>query len=324
MTSRNADRMKLLSIVLVLVAVVAACIAVVTQPLVHAIRSQQPPVDPVRLQAHVRHLSVDLHPRSHDHLRNLDLAAHYIAAAFGAAGASVTLQEVPVGGKAYRNVVARFGPGSGPVMVIGAHYDSHADTPGADDNASGVAGLLELAHLLGRHPQSQPIELVAYTLEEPPHFATGGMGSARHARSLREGSRDVKLMLSLEMIGYFSDEPASQSYPLPGMGALYSDRGDFISLVGKLGDFGIMRRLKAVMAGASDLPVRSINAPASLQGVDFSDHRNYWQQRYPAFMVTDTAFMRNPNYHLAGDTHDKLDYGRMARVVQAIYAVTQQ
>jgi Zn-dependent M28 family amino/carboxypeptidase len=301
----------------------AAAIAIVTQPLVRPIGSRPPAVDASRLQAHVRHLSVDLHPRSYDQPRNLDLAARYIASAFEAAGASVTLQDVPVRGTSYRNVVARFGPGTGPVMVIGAHYDSHARTPGADDNASGVAGLLELAVLLGRQPQARPIELVAYTLEEPPHFATDRMGSAWHARSLRATGREVRFMLSLEMIGYFSDRPGSQSYPVPGMASLYSDRGDFISLVGRLADFGFMRRLKAAMAGATDLPVHSINAPPSLEGIDFSDHRNYWQQGYPAVMVTDTAFLRTPNYHRAGDTLDKLDYGRMAKVVQAVYAVTQ-
>lgn len=324
MTRRELSALQLLAIALLLAGLVAAAVAVVTQPLVRPVASRPPPVDAGRLQAHVRHLSVDLHPRSHDQLRNLDLAAQYIAASFEAAGAAVTLQDVPVRGTTYRNVVARFGPAAGPVMVIGAHYDSHADTPGADDNASGVAGLLELARLLGRQPQARPIELVAYTLEEPPHFATDRMGSAWHARSLRATGRDVRFMLSLEMIGCFSDQPGSQSYPVPGMASLYSDRGDFISLVGRLEDFGLMRRLKAVMAGATDLPVHSINAPTSLQGVDFSDHRNYWQQGFPAAMVTDTAFMRNPNYHRAGDTLEKLDYGRMAKVVQAVYAVTQQ
>lgn len=328
-----------LSIAAVLIGVAAGSIAVVTQPFVRAVTSQPPQVEAKRLEAHVRYLSVDLYPRSHDQFRKTELAAQYILDEFKAAGAAVTVQDVVVQEATYKNIVARFGPTSGPVVVIGAHYDSHGDanaevkyprghtpqthTPGADDNASGVAGLLELARLLGRTPPTRPIELVAYALEEPPHFRTEHMGSAWHARALRAGNREVVFMLSLEMIGYFSDAPGSQKYPVSAMSYLYPDRGDFIALVGKLSDFGALRRVKAIMAGATSLPVYSVNAPPLLPGIDFSDHLNYWQEGFPAFMVTDTAFMRNQNYHLAGDTYDKLDYGRMAKVVQAVYAVTQ-
>jgi Zn-dependent M28 family amino/carboxypeptidase len=135
--------------------------------------------------------------------------------------------------------------------------------------------------------------------------------------------RDIKLMLSLEMIGYFDDRPGSQSYPVPGMAHLYSDRGDFIAVVGRLGGFGATRRVKALMSGATDLPVHSINAPQRLQGIDFSDHLSYWNEGFPALMITDTAFLRNRSYHQAGDTYDKLDYRRMAKVVQAVYAIVR-
>ena len=314
-------------------------IAIVTQPFVSGIPSVPPQVDAQRLEAHVRHLSVDLYPRSYDQFRKIDMAAQYVQEQLKAAGAEVSVQDVKVDETSYKNIIARFGPAVGPVIVIGAHYDSHGDasggakfrrgygpethTPGADDNASGVAGLLELARLLGRTPQKQSIELVAYTLEEPPHFRTEHMGSAWHARALRAEGREVNFMLALEMIGYFSDAPGSQNYPLPSMAHLYSDRGDFIALVGKLSDFSLTRHVKAVMAGATSLPVLSINAPPLLPGVDFSDHLNYWNEGFPALMVTDTAFMRNPSYHQAEDTFEKLDYGRMAKVVQAVYAVTQ-
>jgi len=317
----------------------AGLVAVVTQPLAGAIASEPPAVDAGRLEAHVRYLSQDLYPRSYDQLRKLDLAAQYIQDAFEASGATVSVQEVVVQEVGYKNIIARFGPSTGPVVIIGAHYDSHGDasqgakhrrgytpqthTPGADDNASGVAGLLELAQLLGRKPQGQAIELVAYTLEEPPHFRTEHMGSAWHARSLRSAQRDVAFMLSLEMIGYFSDAPGSQDYPVPGMAHLYTDRGDFVALVGKMSDFAATRHIKAVMAGATSLPVYSINAPSLLPGIDFSDHLSYWYEGFPAFMVTDTAFMRNQHYHQAEDTYEKLDYRRMAKVVQAVYAVTQ-
>lgn len=314
--------------------------AVVTQPLVQPLPSQPPPVDAARLRADVEYLSVDLYPRSYDQLDNIERAAQFIAAEFTKAGAVPVSQDVPVEGVKYRNVIARFGPEQGPLLVIGAHYDSHGDvsrigsaergftpathTPGADDNASGVAALLELARLLGRTPPSRPVELVAYTLEEPPHFRTDDMGSAWHARALRTGNRTVELMLSLEMIGYFDDTAGSQRYPVPGMSAYYPDQADFIAVVGRVADFGAIRRIKAAMAGASDLPVYSINAPPSLPGIDFSDHLNYWQQGYPALMITDTAFLRSPHYHRATDTAATLDYARMAKVVQGVYAVIER
>ena len=315
-------------------------IVLVVQPGVVPIQSTPAAVDSAMLQAHVRKLSIDLYPRSFDQFKRLEGAANYIQDQFQSTGARVAVQNVVVEGVTYKNVIARFGPETGAVIVVGAHYDSHADTqrglgspngvslsshtPGADDNASGVAGLLELARLLGKQPQKRAIELVAYTLEEPPHFRSEHMGSVWHAKSLKAARRDVTLMLSLEMIGYFSDEPNSQSYSIPAMKHLYSDRGNFVAVVGKFDDFGATRTVKALMSGATDLPVHSINAPRLLQGIDYSDHRSYWSAGYPAFMVTDTAFLRNKNYHKAGDTYEKLDYGRMAKVVQSVYAVTQQ
>ena len=133
-------------------------------------------------------------------------------------------------------------------------------------------------------------------------------------------------MLSLEMIGYFSDAAGSQRYPVNGLHAVYGDRGDFLALIApfSLGDMRLIRRVKALAQGATSLPVQSLNAPAVVPGVDFSDHRNYWALGMPAILVTDTSFMRNPNYHLATDTPDTLDYTRMAEVVKAVYAVVTQ
>lgn len=293
------------------------------QPLVWPIATNVPPVSPERLQAHVRMLSETLHPRSIDNLTNLAAAADYIHAQFAASGAAVSDQWFEDGGEKYRNVVARFGPSEGSLLVIGAHYDSYEATPGADDNASGVAGLIELAQLLARHPPQQPVELVAYTLEEPPHFRTPSMGSAHHARSLRAAGRPVSLMLALEMIGWFSDTPGSQNYPLPGMDLLYPDQANFIAIIARFNDWAHTRRIKAAMTGAGDLPVRSMNSLPAITGVDFSDHLSYWNEGYTALMITDTSFYRNPHYHEAGDTYDKLDYRQMAQVVQGVFAVVQ-
>lgn len=304
-------------------AVLALLVGITTQPFVQARPSTPPAVDPARLHAHVRALSQDFHPRSVEHPQQLASAAHYVHEALTAAGAQVQRQPVVVEGERFENLVARFGPADGPLLVIGAHYDSHGLTPGADDNASGVAGLIELARLLAQHPPARPIELVAYTLEEPPHFRTEQMGSAHHARALAERGQAVELMVSLEMIGFFSDTPGSQHYPVPGLSWLYPDRGNFIGLVSRPEDWRETRRLKAAMRGATPLPVASINTLPRVPGVDFSDHLSYWHRGMPAVMVTDTAFARNLEYHRAGDTHERLDYRRMAQVVQGIFAFTQ-
>ncbi|MFL6711501.1 MAG: M28 family peptidase [Sulfurifustis sp.] len=331
--------MRLLILVVVLLSLlVATGAAILVQPFVRARTSAPPAVDASRLEAHVRALSAGFFPRSFDHPEQLDAAASYIHAQFLKAGAKVDVQPYRVAGVTYRNVIARYGPDAGPLLVIGAHYDTFSEieawgaprsgdlaahTPGADDNASGVAGLIELARLLGRSPPRIAVELVAYTLEEPPHFHSDTMGSAHHARRLRKSGRDVALMISLEMIGYFSAAPRSQQYPFTALGLFYPDRGDFIAAVGRIRDWPATRKVKAAMLGASDLPVFSINSPAFVPGVDFSDHRSYWNEGFPALMVTDTAFYRNPHYHQSSDTADRLDYASMAKVVRGVYAVVQ-
>ena len=315
----------LLLITLVVIAIVAASLAAIVQPFVGATPSTPPGVDVARLEAHVRKLSVDFHPRRYDRMDNIGRTVQYIADELKATGATVSTQDIIVGGRTYQNVIARFGPATGPLLVIGAHYDSYNMTPGADDNASGVAGLLELARLLGhRPPPTRSIELVAYAFEENPRPGNADMGSAWHARALRAANRDVSLMLSLEMIGYFTDAPNSQRFPAPGLSALYPDQGNFIALVGKLSDFGVMRRVKSAMSGATSLPVHSINSPRRTPGIENSDHVNFWDADYPAMMVTDTAYLRNRNYHGPNDTWQTLDYRRMAQVVQAVHAITLQ
>jgi Zn-dependent M28 family amino/carboxypeptidase len=225
-----------------------------------------------------------------------------------------------VDGKSYRNVIAQLGPDTAERIVVGAHYDTAGPLPGADDNASGVAGLIELAHLLGKQQLPMRVELVAFTLEEPPYFRTTGMGSSVHAESLRKQNIRVRAMLCLEMIGYFSDVANSQHFPAAILQALYPSKGNFISVVGRFGEGLLVRRVKSAMRKASPLPVHSINAPSFVPGVDFSDQLNYWAAGYDAVMITDTAFYRNPNYHTAYDTAEKLDYKRMGRVVEGVYA----
>jgi Zn-dependent M28 family amino/carboxypeptidase len=220
----------------------------------------------------------------------------------------------------YRNVSAMFGPSGPDRLVVGAHYDAAGPYPGADDNASGVAGLIELAHGLGAAAPARAVELVAYTLEEPPFFTTPQMGSAVHAASLRRQQIRVRAMLSLEMIGYFSDAPNSQLFPHPVLKALYPSTGNFIAVIGKLAQPMLSPRVARAMRRGSVLPVRVLVAPPALPGIDFSDHRSYWQAGYGAVMITDTAFYRNPNYHTPRDRPETLDYRRMASVVQSVQA----
>ena len=278
--------------------------------------------DPARLEAHVRAL-VGLGPREMIHPEVLEAAAGYAEAAFRAAGGRVTRQPYEVRGRRVANVLARFGPepqvGGPGLLVIGAHIDTCHGLPGADDNTSGVAVLLELGRLLGEHPPDRPVELVAWTLEEPPHFRTEEMGSRVHAKALKASGLPVDLVLSLEMLGTFEDAPGSQHYPLPGLDLLYPSRGNFLALVGGWGDGWKVRKAKAALSRGSDLPLRSINAPSTLVGIDFSDHASYWREGLPALMLTDTAFFRNPRYHTDRDTPERLDYRRMGEVVRMVW-----
>jgi Zn-dependent M28 family amino/carboxypeptidase len=176
-----------------------------------------------------------------------------------------------------------------------------------------------------KNPPKVPVELVAYTLEEPPHFLTTEMGSAVHALSLRVAKQPVTIMIALEMIGYFRDETDSQDYPIEQLARLYGKKGDFIAVVGRLSarEIAYTNRIQSAIKRSSDLPARVLNAPSSLGGVDLSDHQSYWKEGFPAIMVTDTAFFRNPNYHGANDTADTLDYVRMAKVVKGVFAAIQ-
>ncbi len=291
----------------------------VAQPSTRSNEPSSKKSDEVRLRKHVDALSQNFHPRNSDNPENLNRCADYISTHFKDSGATVEMQEFIVDKIIYKNVIGRFGVGKPKKIIVGAHYDSCDDTPGADDNASGVAGLLELARLIGKDQPDVEIELVAYTLEEPPFFGGHQMGSVFHADSVASEKDKIIGVIVLEMIGYFSDEPGSQDYPVPVMKGYYPSRGNFITVVSAWNQSDWIADLKAGMKGTTDLPVYSFRAPASLPGIDFSDHRNYWPHSIPAAMVTNTAFYRNKNYHHEHDTADRLDYHRMGKVVVGVY-----
>lgn len=277
------------------------------------------PVNPDHLKEHLRKLSEDFVPRDYQHPDNMLRAAEYIRQALLPCADTVALQAFTVARAGeYVNVLAEYGPDTKEILVVGAHYDAFSVFPGADDNASGVAGLIELGGLLARLDLRSRVELVAYALEEPPFFATQDMGSAVHARSLKTQGKTVSLAIVLEMIGFFSDAKGSQSYPAPLLQLYYPDKGNFIAVVDQV--FSTKAQdVKSAINLCTDLPAYSINAPAAVPGIDFSDHRNYWAEGFPAVMVTDTAFYRNPAYHSAHDTYETLNYEKMAQVIYGIF-----
>ncbi len=261
--------------------------------------------------------------RNYQNPSSLEKTAKYIEGVFREHSEFVSIQSFSVGNQIFKNIIASFNVEEKERIIIGAHYDVAGDTPGADDNASGVAGLLEIARLLDEENPDLKyrVDLVAYPNEEPPFFGTKDMGSYVHASSLYRDKVPVKIMICLEMIGYFTDKESSQSFPFPFMKYIYPTTGNFIGVVGKLGQKGITLKVRDIMRKYSDIPVFSINAPSFIPGVDYSDHRNYWHFGYKAVMITDTAFYRNPHYHRRSDTIGTLDFERLYQVIKGVYNV---
>lgn len=297
----------------------SALVVVLRQPVLTGLAFAGPKrTDGATLKKHVEFLTTEVAPRGASQPENLERAAAYIASCFRAANARTRVQTFNARGRSYANVIAEFGPAVSrePVLVIGAHYDAFTETgalPGADDNASGTAGLLELARLLGNHHVQRPVQLVAFANEEPPFFGSDQMGSAVHANALASSGTQVSAMICLEMIGYYS---ASQSWPNGLFRMIYPSAGDFIAVAGGWHDRHLTKVVKKGIAGAGDIRVVSFTGPHETS--DASDQRNYWHHGWPAVMITDTAFLRNPNYHTRIDTAETLDYQRMALVIDGV------
>jgi Zn-dependent M28 family amino/carboxypeptidase len=272
-----------------------------------------------RLRAHVRHLAATIGERNLSRLDALRAAADYIRSEWSAQGYQVIPQRYEVDGTAVENleVVQHAATAANATCVVGAHYDTVRGSPGADDNASGVAVLLELSRSLAARPLDKPLRFVAFVNEEQPYYGTSLMGSEVYARALRARGEDVEFMVSLEMLGFYATRAGSQAYP-PGLKFFYPDRGDFIACVSDLRSWGALRRFVAALRAASDFPAESLAAFRSVPGLAWSDHAAFWNSGYPALMVTDTAFYRNPHYHKASDTPETLDYTRLARLTEAL------
>ncbi|MCB0324364.1 MAG: M28 family peptidase [Bdellovibrionales bacterium] len=278
------------------------------------------------LEQHVYVLAEKIGPRSVHRSEALSDAAEYIERMFASYGYSPIRQPVPMpqGRPEVVNIEARLDASSASkkAIVIGAHYDSVAPTcPGANDNASGVAAVLTLSKLLATASPEISLRFVAFANEEPPYFRTEQMGSHVYARGLKEEGVDVIAMLSLETMGYFSSAPGSQRYPAP-FSYFYPDRGNFIGFVGNLRSAALVRRLIKSFRKHAAFPSEGVAAPAFIPGIAWSDHSAFWNQGYPAVMVTDTAPFRYPHYHEDSDTWEKLDYESLARIVLGLQAVS--
>ena len=313
---------KLLRVLLLFLVLLSGTLLALTNPVLFSSeKGTVIDVDKKHLQDDVKFLCSTPSFRNHANIPALDTAAAYIEKQLRAAGYEPEEEKFTAEGKTYKNIICSYGPADAERLIVGAHYDVCEAQSGADDNASGVAGLLELARQLKKNsPQlDHRIDMVFYTLEEPPHFRAPTMGSAIHAKYLHDNNISVKGMICLEMIGYYSEEKGSQHYPLGLLKLFYPSKANYIAVVGKMGQGRFLRKVKRKIISSCGITVRSINAPTFVPGIDFSDHLNYWHYGYDAVMITDTSFYRNDNYHEAGDIPSTLNYDKMAEVVKGVY-----
>jgi len=261
---------------------------------------------------------VEMGVRNYEDTSVLNKVGNFIQDQFELYSDNVYKQSYQWNNMTYFNVIALIGDTTKPRIVIGAHYDVCEEQDGADDNGSGVVGLITSLKNVRDYSGEYCYEFVAYTLEEPPFYDTHKMGSFVHANSLNERGVEVHGMLSLEMIGYFSDEKKSQRYPLGILKLIYGGKGDFITLVRTFNKGKFVRRFCKQFKRSKMIKTKKFTGPKKLTGIDFSDHRSYWALNMDAMMITDTSFYRNRNYHTEGDTMDTLDFDRMAKVINAV------
>jgi len=267
------------------------------------------------LVADVQALAGDIGERNMQRYPQLNAAADFIEGSFLRAGLQPRRDTYELEGQACHNIEAEIRGDRPEIVVVGAHYDSVFGSPGANDNGSGVAALLALARRFAGKPIGLTLRFVAFANEEPPYFQTPQMGSLVYAGRCKARGDRISAMISLETIGYFSDAPGSQTYPALGIGAFYPTTGNFIGFVGNVRSRGLLRRAISLFRQQAKLPSEGAALPSFIPGVGWSDQWAFWQQGYPAIMITDTAPFRYPHYHAATDTPDKLDYDRFALVV---------
>ena len=280
-----------------------------------------------RLREHLHALTVTIGERSVSRPENLKKTEDYISSFYEELGLVVDTQAYSYAQLPVANIIAEISFCDNPKQrfLLGAHYDSVSGTVGADDNASAIAVQLEVARLLARQPNKDNLDLalklVSFALEEPPAYGTRHMGSRVYARAAHAQKEKIDGMICLEMVGYACHEPGCQSYPFPLMFMDYPKEGNFIGIVSNFKSRGFAKNLVAQFQNNEDLPVVKLSVPLNgyiMPAVRLSDHASFWDKGYKAVMVTDSAFFRNPYYHTAGDTMDKLDLGFMAEVVESL------
>jgi Zn-dependent M28 family amino/carboxypeptidase len=275
------------------------------------------------LYRHVESLSVKIGDRHLWKEGSLDKAADYIESVLASSGYAVWRQDYSCYGQSVSNLIAEKKGTDKGVVIMGAHYDTVPGSPGADDNASAVAGLLELARLNREIPNRKTLVFSAFVNEEAPCFGSPNMGSMVYAEYLKEKRVPVEVMVSLEMIGYFSKERV-QAYPLPGMGLVYPKTADYIGVVGNFHSSRYVSFFRKGIKKHSAIHARSLTAPEFFGGINLSDNYSFWHHGYRALMVTDTSFFRNRHYHQVTDTIDTLDFDRMAEVVKGLSSAVSE
>jgi len=277
------------------------------------------------LKRHIEMLAGEIGERNVWHPDALAAAALYIRKTLEDLGYEVQIQAFESGDMTVQNLEVEL-PGDGEpeeIIILGAHYDSVAGTPGANDNGSGVAAMLEIARLLAGNSYSSTLRLVAFANEEPPFFYSEAMGSRVYAARSRQRGEEIRAMLALETIGYYSDEPGSQQYPIP-FGLFYPDTGNFIGFVGNLSSRRLVRQALGAFRATTEFPSEGVAAPGWMMGIHWSDHWSFWQEGYPAIMITDTALFRYQHYHAPTDTPEKIDYSSLARVTRGVAHVVTE
>lgn len=280
----------------------------------------QPQAGEMLLYGHAEHLSVKIGSRSVYEDDKLTAAKEYIFSSLEAMGHTPMLQDYSYQDRIFSNIIVSIPGKTDPeeIVLIGAHYDTVAGTPGADDNASAVALLLEMCRLLKHEVPARTLRLVFFSLEEPPVFRTEFMGSAFHATAARKKQENITAMISLEMLGYYNDQKGGQSFPFPLMSLIYPTTPNFVAVVGNLSSRDLVNKIATSMRKTGGIGIETLATFSFVPGIDFSDHRSFWKMGYPAAMITDTAFYRNPNYHTEKDTIDTLDFARMSTLLHAL------
>jgi Zn-dependent M28 family amino/carboxypeptidase len=278
-----------------------------------------------KLRSHVFHLANEIGERNVYRPEALHAAENYIRQSWQAMGYEVQSQEYEAAGVRSANLEINITgcEQADEILLVGAHYDSVMRSPGANDNGSGVACIIELARLFMDSSQARSLRFVAFVNEESPFFFTKQQGSMRYAKAMRQRGDNIHLMISLETIGFYSDEPGSQAYP-PLFRYFYPDRANFVAFVSNLRSRRALRRLVDIFRNVTDFPVENVATFSWIPGVAWSDHLSFWRHGFRAVMVTDTAFYRYPYYHSNEDTADKLDYERLAKLTHGLHAALYQ